>query len=71
MKFLAKNYKCQLNSKLLHKQIILSFFYRYSILLCAQEGISNSREHFKRTQSVCYNKPILTFLLIAHNNRQQ
>ena len=25
MKFLAKNYKCQLKFKLLHKQIILSF----------------------------------------------
>ena len=70
MKFLAKNYKCQLNFKLLHKQIILSFFSRNSILLCgARQGISNSCEHFRRTQSDCNNKTIyLTFLLITPNN---
>ena len=71
MKFLAKNYKCQLNFKLLHKQIILSFSPENQFFCVVPErGLaihaSTSGEHTTTTT-----KQFFTFLLIAHNNRQQ
>ena len=69
MKFLAKNYKCQLNFKLLHKQIILSFSPGTQFFCVVPErGLaihaSTSGEH----RVTANNKTIyLTFLLIATN----